>query len=124
MGSDESVNIRFLTIDASNNWAGGISLHFTSPPQYNIWDCKPKSNFPTALPSAIDKIWTISLTKTTSIGLAIHCNDKEVLDFVFSDALCTDHATWNNRWQRDVAKIKFTTNNIAGDYYRSGEKHA
>ena len=54
----------------------------------------------------------------------IHCNDKEVLDLVFSDELCTEYAPWKNRWQNDVAKIKFSPNSIAADYYRSGEKHA
>ena len=102
------------------NWAvaGGVTLHFTSPPQYELKYCiYSRSNFPTDLPTEVEKVWRISLTKTSGIRLVIHCNEVEVLNILMSYSTCSD-SSWNNYWDRDVEKIRFDSLDSASDYYR------
>ena len=109
IGSNEEVKIRFLS--AQEEWAGGISLIHTSPQQYNIWHCSYNTIFPTELPSDTERIWTLSLTRTTSVKIVIHCNDVEVLNFELSDTTCTEEESWRSNWNKEIEKIEFTTYN-------------
>ena len=116
LGSGEEVYFWFLTSEISI--AGEVSLHFTSPPKYVLWYCTNlRTNFPTALPTDTNKVWRITLTKTSGIRLVIHCNEVEVLNFVLSDSTCKD-SSWNSVWSKDVEKIFFDREDTASDYHR------
>ena len=98
--------------------AGGVVISFFSYPQYWIESCSSDyTNFPSNLPAAVDKVWRISLNKTSGIGLQIHCNDVEVLNTLLSDDTCS-YSNWRKYWSRDVEKIAFPEWDTASDYYR------
>ena len=59
----------------------------------------------------------LTLVKTSSIRLVLHCNEVEVLDFLFSDATCGDKS-WSKDWSREVAEIEFEVYDTASDFYR------
>ena len=117
-GSNEKVDIILLT--AGGQYAGGVYLFFSSPPQYQLNRCTSKTNFPTALPTETDLIWTLTLTRTSgTVRIIIHCNNKEVLNFVLSDATCS--GDWSATWSEDVGKIRFSSCcDKASDFYRPG----
>ena len=117
LGSDEKVSVWFRTSEGS--YAGAVILYFTSTIQYKLWVCTyPSTNFPTALPTDTNKVWRITLTKTSGIRLVIHCNEVEVLDFLMSDSTCSSSSLWNSIWSRDVKEIYFSSSDTASDYYR------
>ena len=119
IGSDEKVVLYFHT--AGGDMAGGVGLYFTSSPQYWLRYCTTsRTNFPTALPTETDKIWTIALIKTSGIRLIIKCNNKEVVNVLISDASC-GYSDWSEMWSRDVGKIQFGSSETASDYYRPGK---
>ena len=123
VGSHEEAVSKFYT--AGGRYIGGVYLTFTSrasPPQYYLDWCKSSwTNFPTALPSETDKIWTVTLSKTSGIRLTINCNNKEVLKVVMSDTTCS-YKAWSDMWSSDVEKIKFPSGrDTASDYYRPGK---
>ena len=116
LGSDEIVDVNFSTSGGFS--AGGVILHFTSTPQYQIKRCTiSRTNFPTELPTDMEeKVWKITLTKTT--GIVILCNGKEVLNFPFSHSTCEDY-DWDRVWRmKDVRNIRFDDLDTASDYYR------
>ena len=119
VGSNEMVNVRFYKT-SSNSAGGGVLLYF-SPPQYYLRYCTTSwTNFPTELPSKTDKVWTISLSRTSGeIRVKITCNEKEILNVV----LCNTCTWWkySNYWNRDVDKIEFLSSDTASDYYRPGK---
>ena len=96
---------------------------FTSTMKYKIWFCSIDTDFPHDLPSETDKIWMISLARTTSIRLVIHCKNVEVLNVVLSDTTCTneDIDSWSSRWSSEIVNIKFTDKSKASDYYKQGQ---
>ena len=118
VGSNEEVYVWFYSVEG--HLAGGVSLYFSSPPQYYLHDCsKSRTNFPTDLPSETDKVWTITKSK---IQVIIYCNDKEVANVVMSDSyvMCSEISWWRDYWSRDVDKINFNSDDTASDYYRPG----
>ena len=117
-GSDEKVVVYFYT---AQSWTGGVNIYVSSSLKYYLNFCTSSwTDFPTALPTETDKIWTISFSKTSGIRLIIHCNDKEVLNVMISDTTCTD-SNWSTKWSSDVEKIQFTSSDKASDYYRTGK---
>ena len=115
LGSDDQV--RLALYSAEGEYAGVVYLYFTSPPQYSLHWCGPDTIFPTTIPSATDKVWRFTLTRTAGIRLVIHCNDVEVLNFLFSDTTCISKSSWSTIWSRDVATILFRSDGTAPDYY-------
>ena len=100
--------------------AGGITFYFSSrysTPQYSIHSCV-KQDFPTRLPDATEKVWRIKKTKSSGIGIQVHCNDVKVLDVVLSDELCSTYSSWNTVWSKDMVKMSFHDSDTASDYYR------
>ena len=98
--------------------AGVVSIHFYSPALYYLSWCTPShTNFPSTLPTAVDKVWRISLNKTAGIRLKIHCSNVEALNFLLSNETC-DKSYWRMMWTRDVEKIAFSDSDSASDYYR------
>ena len=120
IGRNEVVKVWFF--NAQGFSAGGLVLSFTSPPQYWLGYCNTSlTDFPTTLPSETDKVWTITLTRSSGTpSLVIHCNNKEVLNVMLSDSTC-DISYWDSYWSKDVEKIKFLSHDTASDYYRPGK---
>ena len=114
LDSDEKVSLSFYT--SGGDSAGGVILHLSSPPQYELDDCTfSNTDFPTELPNDTNKVWRISLIKTPGIRLVIHCNEVEVLNILLSDKTCFDW--WSFIWNKKVEKLKFNGNDLASDYY-------
>ena len=118
LGSEERMQLTFY--NSFGYIAGGFNIYFGSIPQYWIYDCgSSRTNFPTDLPAARNKIWRISLTKTSGIRLQIHCNNVEVLNILLSDTKCGGR-DWSTYWNRKIWKMKFTKLDVftAADSYR------
>ena len=126
LGSNDKVAVQLYT--SQGDYVGGLTLYFTSTPQYWIGACSMAdtdsfcntcyTNFPTNLPSANDKVWRVTLTRTSGIRLMVHCNEVEVLNILMSDSTC-GYSYWSTKWSREVAKIKFYYHDTASDYYQT-----
>ena len=115
LGSNDRVYVVFYT--SQGDYAGGLCLWFSSP-QYFIARCSwDYIDFPTDLPTATEKVWRVTLTKTSGIRLVVHCNGVEVLNILMSDSTC-GQSDWSTYWSRSIAKIKFDHQDTASDYYR------
>ena len=115
LGSNDMVNVYFYS--AKGEYAGAVSLRFTYTLQYDLGWCRSWTTLPVTPPSATDKVWRISLTRTAGVRLVIHCNDVEVLNTLLSQATCS-YSGWSTYWNRDVTKIMFLPSDKASDYYR------
>ena len=116
LGSEDRMRLTFYT--SFGYIAGGFNVFFSSIPQYWIQYCSSsKTNFPTDLPVARDKIWRITLTKTFGIRLQIHCNNVEILNILLSDTTCGRRG-WSTYWNRKIEKIRPDPFDSASDYYR------
>ena len=116
LGSGDEVYVYFR--DSQGNWAGGVNLELSSTPQYYIGWCNGSFYFPTTLPTATVKVWRITVIKSSDIvSVQIHCNEKEVLNYLLSDSTCW--YDWTTFWSRDGAQIYFLPGyTTASDYYR------
>ena len=124
VGSDEEVRVMFY--DSQEGLIGGIYLFFKSTPQYFIGYCSSSYVDIPNLPSVIEKVWTITFTRTSDVvTLVVHCNEVEVFNVVISDTICKlDYAT--TFWSRKPAsKILFLSDggtiDTASDFYRQGK---
>ena len=116
LGSNDDVRVWFYT--SQGDRAGYLNLHFSSTPQCLIGACSSgRTNFPTNLPTDNDKVWRVTLTRTSGIRLVVHCNEEEVLNTLISDSTC-GNSNWYKLWSREVAKIKFPSSDKASDYYQ------
>ena len=124
LGSKDRVWLWFCTTQRED--VGGVEIYFTSTPQYYLPYCNySKTNFPSNLPSEVDKIWRITLDKTAGIRLKIDCNGVEVVNILMSDDTCRDsdwREYWRDYWSRDVEKMYFSVSDTASDYYRAGKQ--
>ena len=120
VGSEEQVEVWFYY--SQEDWTGGFYLSFSSPPQYWLSSCSTSwTNFPTDFPTKTDKVWTITLKRSSGTpSVVITCNNKEVLNIELSDTTCAD-SWWRECWSRDVEKIYFHSWDTASDYYRPGK---
>ena len=119
VGSGKKIFVDFYT--AGEDFAGGVELYLTSSPRYVINKCSTKwTEFPIGLPEEKDKVWTLTLTKTSDTRLTIHCNNKEVLNIEMSSSTCGS-SSWNTIWRRDMEKIKFPSGDTASVSYRLGK---
>ncbi|KAL5263951.1 hypothetical protein ACHWQZ_G005142 [Mnemiopsis leidyi] len=116
LGSGDEVEVYFY--NSQGEVAGRVWIYFSSTPQYLLYWCSSSTNFTSNLPAAVDKVWRISLNRTSGIRLQIHCNDVEVLNFLLSDDTCLNYSYWRKYWSRDVEKIAFSAGDAASDYYR------
>jgi hypothetical protein len=120
IGSEDKMRIGLHNSHGNN--PVGFYFKFTSPPQYLVWLCNSSyTNFPTNMPAAIDKIWRLTLTRTSGNRLVIHCNEKEVLNILMSDSTCSER-NWSAYWTRKVTKIEFDSKDTASDFYRPTSK--
>ena len=116
LGSDDMMWVEF---HSAAGHAGRVYLYFKSTLDFALDSCRPRRNLPVTAPSANDKVWRITLTKTAAVRLVIHCNEVEVLNILLSDA-CSVSA-WSTYWNNDVNKIFFYNADTASDYYRAGD---
>ena len=116
LGSDDKVSVYLYT--SQRDWVGALGLNFFSTPKYRILPCNTDyTDFPTNLPPDNDKVWRVTLTRTSGIRLVVHCNEEEVLNTLISDSTC-GRSDWNTYWSREVAKIMFISGDTASDYYQ------
>ncbi|KAL5247451.1 hypothetical protein ACHWQZ_G019360, partial [Mnemiopsis leidyi] len=117
VGSVEKVRVYFY--NAQGDIAGGVCLHFSSPPQWRLFYCTSWTNFPADLPPETDKVWKITLTRTSDVPrVVLHCNNVEVLNVTMSDSTCDSRSGWSTIWSRNVDKIMFGYSDTASDYFR------
>ena len=117
LGSNDEVGVLFLT--SQGDITGSLYLYFFSTPEYLIGYCSSSSAYlHTNLPPDKDKVWRITLTRTSGIRLVVHCNEEEVLNYLISDSTCSI-SNWSTFWSREVAKIKFSSFDDASDYYQT-----
>ena len=108
-GSGDELALEIFSLQ-KRSLSAGFSIFFTTPPKYRIFFCVGwygGRHFPTAIPPATDKVWMITLRKTTDIRLVIHCNDVEVLNLLINDSTCTDRR-WDF-WRLPVWGISFSS---------------
>ena len=122
VGSNEKVRVTFRS--SRDKFAGRVILYFSSPPKYELYYCNYNPiNFPNDLPSETDKVWTITMSRVSGgirQRVAIHCNDKEVVDVVLSSTTFR-WDKWSTYWWSHVDKISFSSSyDTASDYYRPG----
>ena len=116
LGSNDLVYMNLF--NSQNKFVGYLNLHFTSTPQYKIWPCNADwPTFTNNLPPDNDKVWRITLTRTSGIRLVVHCNEEEVLNYLMSESTCSQ-GDWDYYLNREVAKIKFGSDDTASDYYQ------
>ena len=122
-GSPDEIIVNFF--NQHNVKAAGVKIFFRSPMEYSLADCSSHTNkiFPTTPTSDVNKVWSITLTKSTSadtrritITVVIHCNEVEVLNVELSDTVCNSDLSAN--WNGDVTKMKFTSSDTASDFYK------
>ena len=119
LGSSDQLLVDFFS--AGGEHAGRVILYFTSPIRYYLTFCSTwQTNLPVTPPSATEKVWRITLTRTAGVRVVIHCNDVEVLNTLLSQATCSG-SDWSTYWNRDVTKIKFPSGDHASDDYKAGD---
>ena len=99
--------------EAEGIYSGWIDISFNDKIQYKFYWCNAITDFPADLPTDNNKVWRI--TKSSDSGIIIHCNDIEVLNFLFASQ-CTD-AIWEKFYKKDVNKIMFYQDHA--DFYRA-----
>jgi hypothetical protein len=118
--SNERLFVQF--IDADTDRAGGIDIRFDSKLRYRIHNCNKFSprltDFPYYLPPTSEKVWRLTLDRTSGIRLKIHCNGMEVANVLLSDSECTGKTDWRDFWSRKVTKLYVSEKDSASDYYR------
>ena len=120
--SNEEMFVWFLTADGEGAVGGlQIFLSYTGPMYYIFYCSSSRTNFPSNLPTEVDKIWRITLDKTAGIRLQIHCNGVEVLNVLLSDNTCGE-SYWGKFWSKDVDNIYFrpSFDTVSLDY-RAGQ---
>ena len=123
MGSGEKIKLFFYTAQETNVDAniGGVYVEFLPTPRYWIYRCTEYIDFAAALPTTTEKIWRVTVTKSSGVRLQVHCNEEEVINVLLSETTCTDGSfasRWSNYWTQDMAKILFHFSDTASDYYR------
>ena len=126
-GSDAGVEtvVDFLTADdgSINRNAGQVWIKFTDPPVYSMNYCIGGNDiqFEPVRPDGIDgdtRVWRLTLTRTPSLTMTIHCNDLEVGKFQFDEDKCGSYyaATWENKV---VTNIMFSHYDTGSTAYRA-----
>lgn len=122
LGSRDEVDVKFYTRQNGNykSFAGGISILFAyNRLEYWLYGCSASwKEFYTPPPTVIDKVWNITIVRTSGITVIIHCNGQEVLNTTVSVDTCY-YSTSLWKWNRNVKWIKFMSDS-ASDYYSQG----
>lgn len=109
LASEGEFRVRFYDVNGNNH--AGLNIKIATTPQYRLQYCMPNfyHNFPTdtVLPSPDEKIWVITITRTSGVRVIVHCNGQEVLNVQLSSSLCTNWSDWSSYWNKDYDKISF-----------------
>ena len=117
LGSNEKMFLRFYTDQIDD--AGGISIVFSSPPQYKLLNCTDWVDFKTNLPAPLEKTWSITVDKSAGVRMLVHCNGELVVDELLSDQRCTTNpSSWSKYWSGYIKIIKFTSEDTASTHYK------
>ena len=115
-GSYDKVSLFLL--DSQGEFVGEVGITFSRPyTQYFLDWCTSPANFTSNLPTAVDKIWRVSMDRTNGIRFIIHCNDVEVVNALISDETC-EFRVWKLHWTKVVEKIYFSSHDNASDDYK------
>eukprot|EP00116_Pleurobrachia_bachei_P003198 sb/3463460/ len=120
LGSDEEINVQMHKNDRS--YISRVGIKFSSTMQYAIgWCTIIWQELPVQPPVEVDKIWTITKTKT---AFTITCNNVEVLNYLFADSSRTEYCA--PQWGGDVvgniyyySAIGPSQQDTASDFYRA-----
>ena len=113
-GSNDALKVDFWT--QGDDTAGGFHVSFGLSPTFRISWCTNWANLPTNLPAV--NIWRVTVIKTPDIRVQIICNEIEITNQLISESECTDTSDQSVKyWSRDVAKISFSVDDTASDFY-------
>ena len=117
LGSNKQMKVELYAGTGSKT--GSVAVKFSSTPQYRLFYFeKSYRNFPTTLPDATDKVWRITVGKSSDTrSVQIHCNNVEVLNVEISHSLC-EVATWKSYWMKERVAIVFPSSDTASNFYR------
>ena len=116
VGSGDLVSVEFITMDVFS--AGGFTLHFTNPMQYEFERCTDQRWLLSNVPAQQDKVWTFY--RVSQEVMRIECNDVEVAQYTISN--CRHSEKWI--YQREMERFKFYPADTATDFYRAkGKDH-
>ena len=117
LNSDQKVFLRFYTNQKTD--AGGISIMFSSPPQYQLLNCSVPTNFLEDLPSEKNKTWTITVDKSAGIKMMVYCNKVLVVNALLSNEMCIENSSsWSKYWSGYIRLVKFVHEDTASTYYK------
>jgi hypothetical protein len=105
--------------DSEWRWAGGFSIKFPYPLQYNLHFCEWYTPFLAEdLPPERDKVWTIV---KRGYRTTVYCNSVLLVDFTVSNVTCRYDANWDTYWRHNVKRLGFNYNyDLASDKYFIG----
>ena len=119
LGSGQMVRVWFFS--SASEFAGGLEIYFDLTPAYSLNWCGERVDFSSNLPTDMSKTWRVTLSKTSDIRMQIHCNEVEMVNFVISSNSCSNE-TWSTFWNRDIAMIRFNSEDTASKYYRINQQ--
>ena len=116
-----------LMYTSQRDFAVRVVISFNSKIQYWIGLCtRSVTDFPGTLPTDVDQVWRIVLTRFSSIRVQIFCDNVEVLNILISGETCDD-GEWR-RWAKELmdnqggwgkGMMFFASRDTASDFYRS-----
>ena len=111
LASKGKIKVRFYTVSGAIQ--AGLNIKIATTPQYWLNFCMPDSfrDFPTdiVLPPPDEKVWVITITRTSGVRIIVHCNGQEVLNLQLSNSLCTNWSAWSSYWNKDYDKISISS---------------
>jgi hypothetical protein len=113
VGSFASTTIMYYGKDGKV--AGGFETYFVHPRvAQRVSYCQASyEDFPVALPSQLEKVWTIEKRGYTT---RVFCNKALILKVTVSNATCSSiYSDWETFWSREVHGIKFVMKTFRDD---------
>ena len=114
-GSGDMVHINFVT--ATLQAAGGISLYFEDPMQYELLNCTIGKQALNNVPAESAKLWTINRVKDPD-RIKIECNSVEVANFDIGSCTNAQSTVYGN----DITRVIFVDDDTASDSFRRKKK--
>ncbi|KAL5250922.1 hypothetical protein ACHWQZ_G016606 [Mnemiopsis leidyi] len=119
LATEGEIRVKFFTVNNQHN--AGVNIKIAATPQYWIHYCMANFlNFPTAttLPLSKEKVWVITITRTSEIHLVVRCNGQEILNLQLSGSVCWSRpGDWSTLWNKNFDKISFSDADTASDFY-------
>ena len=122
--SEDEIRVMFYSAD--NQHSSGFNIKIKSVPMYWLHKCTEDrfKNYPDAkeLPSGsdIERVWQLTLIRSSGIGIVVHCNGVEVFKIMISESVCDGYASYSfstDHWSKLVKKIRFSPRDTASDFY-------